>query len=199
MGERIGRQFGNPRGLTGRIVTFVMNRMNTALYDAISEEAGNGTEVLDIGFGNGYMLRRLLRTTDSKFWGIDISEDMVKLAGKKNKASVKEGRLTLTKASVNDIPFEKEFDLVYTINTVYFWDDLRGGLAEIHSKLKEGGVFINACYTKQMLDQLRSADHYRKYSEEELSEAAESVGFEAGIIPVEEGRSFCLKATKRTG
>ncbi|MCL1904885.1 MAG: class I SAM-dependent methyltransferase [Methanomassiliicoccaceae archaeon] len=191
-----GGQFRNPRGIGGRIAARVMNRMNGPLYDAVAGEAGNGADVLDIGFGNGYMLGRLLTNTDSKFFGIDISPDMVKLAAKKNKGFVREGRLTLAEASVDMIPFDKEFDLIYTINTVYFWNDLKSGLAEIYSKLRENGEFLNVCYTKQMLDRLKQAKTYRKYTEEELLEAAAETGFDAEIVPIEEGRSFFLRAVK---
>ena len=173
-----------------------MNRMNGALYDAVLNEVGNGSEVLDIGFGNGYMLKKLLRNTDSKFFGIDISGDMVKLAGKKNKKDVRNGRLTLMKASVDDIPFDNGFDIVYTINTTYFWNDLDAGLAEIYSKLRDGGVFILVCYTKQMLDRLSSAENYKKYLEHELTGALEKAGFGTELIHIEHGRSFYVRGVK---
>jgi len=191
-----GAQFRNPRGIGGRIAAYAMNRMNGPLYDAVAGEVRNDIDVLDIGFGNGYMLGRLLESTDSTFFGMDISLDMVKLAGKKNKRYVREGRLTLAEASVDRIPFDTGFDLIYTINTVYFWNDLKAGLAEIYSKLRENGEFLNVCYTKKMLDRLKQAGTYMKYTEEELLEAAREAGFGAEIVPIEEGRSFFLRAVK---
>jgi len=198
LNDWVSGQFRRPTGFGGRIVTFVMNRMNKALYDAVLGEIGNGQEVMDIGFGNGHMLKMLLKSTDSSFCGIDISPDMVKLAGKKNKAAVRNGRLVLMKASVDDIPFEKGFDRIYTINTVYFWDDLQTGLEEIYSKLKNGGEFLNVCYTKPFLDGLKQCKTYKKYTEEELTEAARAVGFDAETVPIDEGRSFFLRAVRNT-
>ncbi|MCL2712714.1 MAG: class I SAM-dependent methyltransferase [Methanomassiliicoccaceae archaeon] len=196
MGRRLGKQFGNPSGIAGRFVTFIMNRMNGPLYNAVLNEVGNGLDVLDIGFGNGYMLKKLLKNTDSKFFGIDISDDMVRLAGKKNKKYVAGGRLTLAKASVEEIPFENGFDVVYTINTTYFWNDLNAGIEEIHSKLRDGGVLIIVCYTKQMLDRLSSAENYKKYLEHELTDALEKAGFGTELIYITHGRSFYVKAVK---
>ncbi|MCL1904669.1 MAG: class I SAM-dependent methyltransferase [Methanomassiliicoccaceae archaeon] len=196
--EYWGRQAGNPTGIGGRIVTFVINRMNRPMYDAVLEHIENCSDVLDIGFGNGYMFKRSLKISDSKFYGIDISHDMVKLASKKNKKAVRDGRLVLAEASVDDIPFDNGFDLIYTINTVYFWNDLHLGLETVYGKLKENGIFLNVCYTKKTLESLGFTQHYRKYTEEELSEAAREAGFDAETIPIEEGRSFFLRAIKRT-
>jgi SAM-dependent methyltransferase len=190
-------QFRRPSGLGGRMVACFMNRQNAALYDAVINEVGNGLDVLEIGFGNGQLLKTLLAGTDSRFFGIDISPDMVRLANGRNREAVRDGRLTLAEASVDDIPFKKGFDVIYSINTVYFWDDLRTGLEEIYSKLRDGGKFLNVCYTKEALDSLSQTKTYKKYMEEEFLDAARSVGFDPEIVPIEQGRSFYLKAVRK--
>lgn len=166
------------------------------MYKTVQKEIGNRIKVLDIGFGNGYMLKKLLKITDSIFYGIDISQDMVDFAFMKNFKYHKNGRLKLTKASVESIPFEEKFYQIYTINTVYFWSDLKSGLAEIYNKLEDHGEFINVCYTKQWLDRLGYTKSYKKYSEQELLKAYESVGFKAEIKTIKSGKSFYIKATK---
>ncbi|MDR0334871.1 MAG: class I SAM-dependent methyltransferase [Methanomassiliicoccaceae archaeon] len=189
------RQFAHPRGFGGRIATFAMNRMNTAMYDAASEHIPGKGHILEIGFGNGFMLERLLKRSGGRFYGVDISTDMVRAAAKRNRKAVKDGRLMLSEGSADRIPFTQKFDLVYTINTVYFWPDLNAGLREIMKNLRDGGVFLNVFYSKEMLNRLKTADHgYNKYTPEELKKAAEDNGFTAEIIPIAEGRSYIVKA-----
>ncbi|MDR0777837.1 MAG: class I SAM-dependent methyltransferase [Methanomassiliicoccaceae archaeon] len=192
-----GRQFARPHGLGGKIATFVMNRMNTAMYDAVYENISEGGHILDIGFGNGFTLEQLLKIFNGTFYGIDISGDMIRSATKRNRKAIQSGRLTLAEGSADAIPFTQEFDCIYTVNTIYFWPDLDAGFREIRAKLITGGIFLNVFYTKEMLDKLRSADRgYNKYTPEELKKAAEDNGFTAEIIPITEGRSYVVRAVK---
>ena len=47
---------------------------------------------------------------------------------------------------------EGSFDVVTTINTIYFWEATRTGMSEVYRVLKSGGVFYNALITKENLD-----------------------------------------------
>ena len=194
--EYWGGQFGNPTGVGGKIVTFLMNRMNRAMYKVLLQEVRNNTKVLDIGFGNGYMLKRLLKVSGSSFYGIDISSDMVRTVIRKNKKSIEKNRLNVSKSSVDSIPFEESFGQVYTINTIYFWDDLLTGFKEIFNRLESGGEFLNVCYTKRWLDKLSYTKNYKKYEEEEILKVIKQAGFTAEIVPIKKGKSFFIKAKK---
>lgn len=57
----IGSQFSNPRGFWGRISSFFMNRLNKKQYKSVVKTFYelNPDTVLDIGFGNGYLLEKL--------------------------------------------------------------------------------------------------------------------------------------------
>ena len=61
--EYIGSQFGNPRGLIGRICCVIMNVINKAMYKKTVAliDAGPDDKVLDIGYGNGYLLKYLYK------------------------------------------------------------------------------------------------------------------------------------------
>lgn len=173
-----------------------MNRVNVAMYDAVIKNIPNTGRILDIGFGNGVTLERAMKSSGAIFYGIDKSGDMVKAASKRNKKAIREGRLILSEGSADSVPFTQEFDCIYTINTVYFWEDLNAGLREIRGKLAGGGVFINVLYTKERLDKLTHADVFRKYTPDELVKAAEDNGFTASVEVIEEGRSYMVKAFK---
>lgn len=177
----IGRQFANPKGIAGKISTYFMNRLNGKQYKSVIRlfHEINPKNVLDIGFGNGYLLNKLAVKEDTHFYGIEISEDMLKQAGKRNRKAIKDGRMSLHIGNVHQIPFEDSaFDFIYTVNTVYFWDDLEKGYLEIMRVLKEGGVFINVFYTKEWLDKLRYTKYdFHKYSQKEIRNGIKKIGF----------------------
>jgi ubiquinone/menaquinone biosynthesis C-methylase UbiE len=177
-----------------------MNRMNQKQYNATEAalELRDGDVVLDIGFGNGYMLRRLARRNNSRFLGIEISDDMLRAALRRNRRAIADGRMTLTHGDVARLDFaDGFFDKAYTVNTVYFWSDLDSCLAELHRTLKLGGTFVNTVYTKEFLDSLPFTKRgFAKYSSEELTAASERVGFAVKSVPIASGKAYCLLCVK---
>jgi 2-polyprenyl-3-methyl-5-hydroxy-6-metoxy-1,4-benzoquinol methylase len=85
--EYIGSQFGNPRGIIGKICCICMNIINKKLYVKVSDtvKENSCSNILDIGFGNGYLEKRLIKQTNTVIKGIDISEDMKKVPQKEIK------------------------------------------------------------------------------------------------------------------
>lgn len=57
--EYIGSQFRNPRGLPGIVSCLGMNVINQAMYQKAASllDIPRGAKVLDIGYGNGYLLK----------------------------------------------------------------------------------------------------------------------------------------------
>jgi len=189
------RQFSNPTGYGGKIATFIMNRFNGANYDAVISCAPKNGDILDIGFGNGCLIKRLAGKRDAAIYGVDISKDMVKLATKRNKKAIKNNRIILTEGASDNIPYDKRFDFIYTVNTVYFWKDLNKGLLEIRNRLKDGGVFMNVLFTKEFLDKHSYTRYgFTKYTPEELLKATTDAGYIAEIIEIEKGKSFYVMA-----
>ena len=122
--EYMGNQFGNPRGIIGRICCVIMNVINKAMYKKTVSliETGPDDKVWGIGFGNGYLLQYLFRKTKSDLYGIDISEDMLKLAAKKNKEAGEQGKLNLQLGDCCDLSYaDNTLAAVTSINTIYFW------------------------------------------------------------------------------
>ena len=71
---------------------------------------------------------------------------MLEAAQKQNRKAVESGRVILRLGNVMELPFEdNSFDIVYSINCIYFWEPPTQGLAEIYRVLKlEGAVAITA-------------------------------------------------------
>lgn len=174
-------QCGNPRGIVGSIVTWAMNRANKVMYDGIIENmrSPKGMKVLDIGFGNGYLDALIYRKERCSIYGIDISEDMVKLASEKNKKAIEKGDMHFSVGDCCDLAFEDQaFDIVVTMNTIYFWNDTIKGLQEIYRVLKNGGVFYNAVLPKENLDKIfYTKNGFKKFETQEYSEMGQQIGF----------------------
>ncbi|MDR3214676.1 MAG: class I SAM-dependent methyltransferase [Bacilli bacterium] len=184
--ENMREQFKNPQGLAGKIATTILNKQNERPYQgAIKSLALQDNEVVaEIGFGNGYLLERLAHDYHCLFYGIDISADMVELANERNDTFIKEQRMFLKVGDALKTGYENDFfNKVFTINTVYFWDDLELGLQEMYRILKTNGIFVNGVYTKEFLDTLPVANEgYIKYSLEVLKAVGLKVGFREVII-----------------
>lgn len=196
----IAKQFGKPTGIGGIFSTFLMNRMNQRQYRAVIDllDVSSKSKVLDIGYGNGYLLHRLAKLYSCTFYGIEISSDMLHRAVKRNKSFIETGRVHLSKGSVEEIPFKAAyFQRVYTVNTVYFWSDLDRGMSEINRVLCSGGLFLNVIYSKEWLNNLKYTSYgFSKYTLDELEASARRCGFTTKIIEIKSGDAYCICCTK---
>lgn len=179
--EYVGSQFGNPQGIFGKIACFFMNRINKIQYNLVLNEIINkdNMRVLDIGYGNGYLIKNIYNKCKCDINGIDISEDMKENARKRNKEGVLSNKINLEIGDVCNLHYEEEsFDYVTSVNTIYFWNDIEKGLREIHGVLKEGGSFINAIYSKEWLESLAyTKQGFKLYETEEIAQKARQCGF----------------------
>ncbi|MCQ2125310.1 MAG: class I SAM-dependent methyltransferase [Fibrobacter sp.] len=75
----------------------IMNVINRAMYKNTIAlvDVSPDDKVLDIGFGNGYLLQLLYNKSKCDMFGIDISEDMVAAATSRNAHANRDGKLHL--------------------------------------------------------------------------------------------------------
>ena len=202
--EYIGSQFGEPRGPVGKICCLIMNRINRAMYKNILMQLGTkkyfgNKNILDIGCGNGYMIKKLYRRTGADIYGTDISEDMVLAAKKRNKKAVDKGKLSVSQGDVCTLDFESgSMDIVTSVNTIYFWNSPQQGMEETCRVLKKGGVFYNAVYSKQWLQKLSyTKKGFRFFELEDYAELGRKAGFsKVTINETVRGKSFCITYIK---
>lgn len=94
---------------------------------------------LDIGCGNGWVVRRIATKKHCKeAVGIDKSSNMIKLA-KSLSNSKKE---TYVKAELKSWKTKKKFDYVFSMESLYYVESIEESLKKIHSMLKPNGVFF---------------------------------------------------------
>ena len=191
----IAKQFAEPKGFGGSVISLVMNRQNRPLYDETVRllSLSDSDIVLDIGCGNGYVLNLLSRRHNATFMGIDTSENIIEAASRRNRKYVKNKKMSFSCQDVSSMSLADEsFSKAYTINTVYFWGDLNKSMSEIWRVLKPDGIFINTLYTNEILSRFSHTQFgYRRYDTEELINAAEKAGFAANAVPILQGAAIC--------
>ncbi|MCQ2614069.1 MAG: class I SAM-dependent methyltransferase [Treponemataceae bacterium] len=197
LAEYIGSQFGNPRGIVGFVCCKCMNIINRKMYRKTVSllTLDKNRKLLDIGYGNGYLLELADKSFGCNLYGIDISEDMKNLAEKRNKKALQENRLKLEVGDCCNLRFEDNtFDAVSSINTVYFWSSTVKGLSEIRRCLVPGGCFVNAVYTKEWLSRTKMADKgFKKFEPDELVELGKQAGFEnIEVTEIVKEKSFAV-------
>src|SRR5215467_2842420 len=138
-------QFHRPHGWAGHLAGFVMahrasNRQrNLWVVDLLDVRSTD--RVLEIGFGPGLAVAELARrATQGRIYGIDHSELMVRLAGRRNAAAVRERRVELVHTPVDRLPdFGAPLDAVVSVNSVGSWPDPVRQLGGLRGLLRPGG------------------------------------------------------------
>jgi len=191
----LAKQFAAPHGLGGSIVSFIMNRQNLPMYEETIRmlSLSEPESVLDIGCGNGYVLNMIAKRYSGSFTGIDISESIIQTAKRRNSAFVKSGKMNFACQDISGMAFEDgSFSRVYTINAVYFWDNLENAMLEISRILRPKGTFINTLYTNEALDRFPHTKHgYKRFTEQQLTDAGTKAGFEVEIKAILNGTALC--------
>ena len=98
-------------------------------------------QVLDIGCGTGYLLRKLSsQLPDAELCGIDPAPQMVEVA-----SAFASKNLSFETGVAEALPFpESSFDLVVSTTSFDHWTDQRAGIAEIARVLRPSGRLVLA-------------------------------------------------------
>lgn len=199
--EYVSSQFGNPRGIFGKICCLLQNIINKTMYRSVivSADAYSDSNILDIGFGNGYLISNLYKKSNASIYGIDISEDMLNTASKANRQAIENNKIHLSIGDCCNLQFDNEmFDIVTSVNTIYFWNDTVKGLQEIHRTLKKGGIFYNASYSKEYLKKLSyTKKGFKFFEKEDYIRLGKQAGFpDVSIKEIMNGKSYIISFIK---
>lgn len=180
-------QFKKPEGELGKTI---VDSMNESHYDLTTWGLSNvdikpTDTLLDVGCGGGRTVSRLAeKATKAQVYGIDYSADCVRWATEFNSVAVANGKVEILNASVDNLPFDEgKFDIVFAVETTYFWPDLLKGFKEICRVLKKGGrlVIINEAYTslefKERNDAYWAEGKMKIFSPKEFRKMLLEVGF----------------------
>ena len=182
--KHLGRQLSHPKGFWGLILGRLMNNNNYPMYTASYKllKFKKGDNVLEIGFGNGAFIKEISNEINpGKYFGIDISDTMIKAAQSRNRSLVKSGLVKLIKAGSNKIPFEEgTFDKIFTVNTIYFWKNPEHVMQEVKRLLTPGGILVVALGTKEAMEKNGYfEERFTLYEKQDVLKLFEIAGFSA--------------------
>ena len=156
--QGIARQLSHPQGEEGLKVAANMKVNNGGMIqrtiDLLACEDHN--TVLEIGPADGgYVPYLLSRAPHLKYYGIDISETMLAQARQQHAALITHGMASFTLGNGRELPYDDNFfDKVFTVNTLYFWEEPLVLLAAIKRVLKPGGRLAIGIRSKSFMEKL---------------------------------------------
>lgn len=173
--KHIAQQLRKPEGDAGKKTGEVMNVGNRYINEWTIEmlQVKPKDTILEIGMGNGFFVKNILSIDPSvKYTGCDFSELMVKESEERNKEYVQEGRAKFVLGNAESLPFADEaFTKVFTINTIYFWENKREVLSEFSRVLKSQGILVISLRPKEYMEKYPMVKYgFNLFSEEDVTE-----------------------------
>lgn len=136
--------------------------------------------ILEIGMGNGFFVKDILQKHHSIYYiGCDFSDVMVAEAEKINAAWIADCRARFVCSDMAAMPFEEGvFNKVFTINTIYFWEEASRILAEVKRVMQPGGKFFVTLRPKHLMEKYPFTKYgFKMFSQEEAIQLLTENGF----------------------
>jgi ubiquinone/menaquinone biosynthesis C-methylase UbiE len=132
-------------GWGSRVYDGVMVRLTRGLYQGVIADLAAlqlvEGKALDVGTGPGTLVRELARQLPGlQVYGIDLSEDMIRLARAHARSEQLEERVHFDTGNVAHLPYPDQFfDVVVSTISMHHWDELEQPLRELYRVLRPGG------------------------------------------------------------
>jgi SAM-dependent methyltransferase len=140
----VARQFADPSGPAGRLVTWLLARGNASFNRWLVREVAAAVPapaiVIELGCGPGIALAELLRAYPAaRVIGADPSAVVLASARRRNRRAAAEGRLTLATGDAGTAAGYAPAGLVLACHVLYFWPDPVRELQRIRQVLAPAG------------------------------------------------------------
>lgn len=137
-------QFGDPHGLGGRVAGWIMARrpsnIQRSLWAVDLLDIKPTDRVIEIGCGPGVAVAAAASKA-ALVVGVDPARVVIAQARRRNRRSVRAGRVELFTARAEALPtFDAAFDKALAVNTVGHWDDPVAGLACLDQAMRPGAT-----------------------------------------------------------
>ena len=112
------------------------NFLEFPAMEGVLKDVVKGKRVLDLGCGSGIFTTKL-KSWGAAVCGVDMSEEMLKLAQKKDPA------IEYKCANINELPYENgNFEILASSLVMHYLPDLSLAFAEASRVLVENGIFV---------------------------------------------------------
>ena len=143
-------QFKQPHGMLGRVAGWIMSHRESNLLRNEWVVSLLGIEpfhrVLEIGCGPGVALGEAAElASEGRVIGVDHSALMVAVAAKRNADAIARGRLEVVHGTAETAAeLGLQFDRVFAVNVVQFWDSPVETLRTLRGAMAPGGILAIA-------------------------------------------------------
>lgn len=142
----VDSQYENPRGPVGKYIGEKMVRQHRIEVEWTIEQLQMypNAIVLELGCGAGDAMATILQKwEDVNVIGLDRSKTLITSAEKRNAASIQKGQARLIEGDFHHLAMtDASVNHVFSIHTLYFWEDATTVLSEIERVLKPNGTFV---------------------------------------------------------
>ncbi len=175
--RKVAENLRHPRGFFGKLIGRFMNHFNKGIIQFTVESIPEIEieSIAEIGIGSGMALKLCAkRFPTAMIYGFDISKTMLSVARRENMKSITNSKLKIDQASISKMPLENEsLDVLYTINTLYFWEDPDQVFKEVYRVLRNNGHFIVSFNPKEEMNSFAYPnDLFQFYTADQVGELA---------------------------
>jgi len=180
--KELAAQLRKPDGTTGIEVADMMHGSNIGMTThAIDRLAiADNDRILELGHGNGKHLPYLMQQKAGlTYYGLEISKTMNREAETGNQAFAEKKQAVFQLYDGVHIPFVDHYlDRIFTVNTIYFWEEPERLLSELYRVLKPGGR-LNITFAQEGFMQTLPFTKYgfTLYSNERITELLKTTPF----------------------
>ncbi|ARU59073.1 MAG: class I SAM-dependent methyltransferase [Pseudomonadales bacterium] len=180
--QEIANQLRCPNGAEAKEVAQQMNKANQSTNHLCIDllQLSDQDKVLEIGPGNGAFAARIVNAAqDIHYTGVDWSADMVSEAKLKNEQLLTQNQAQFYQGNSNNLPFKaQQFDKVFCVHTLYFWERPLEHLNELKRVIKPTGRFCIGFGDRTFMQELSFTPYgFSLYGAEDVTELLRSAGF----------------------
>ena len=180
--QAIAAQLKHPTGEKGIEMANMMHETNINMtrhsIENLNIKAGNS--ILELGHGNAGHVEFIFDQGENlKYYGLEMSELMFQEARQINRNFVSQKQAFFSLYDGNVIPFQDNFlDKIFTVNTIYFWQEPEKLLSEIYRVLKPNGVFCITFAEESFMKTLPFTQYkFKLYSSEKVEQLVQTTVF----------------------
>lgn len=177
----IASQLRQPHGTYAKEVAAFMMKSNRHIYDlAYSNlDLADKQRVLEIGMADGSFLQQLFQINPTiQYTGVDFSKEMVDSAKEKHSSLMAEKNISFIHSNIDDYQSADAFDRIFTVNTIYFWNDTLHTLIHLKKLLAKNGKLIIAFRNNETMENLPFTKFgFKLFSVSMVEEYLKAAGF----------------------
>ena len=171
----LGQLFRHPEGDYAKEVGDFIFASNSAMINCTIDclALQPHQKVLEIGFGNGKHLPYLFNKESSlQYIGVETSSAMITEATEYNNVLVSQKKVHFLEVAADKLPnFDHSFDVCFSVNTLYFLENLLYYYKKIHALLSSQGKVAIGFIDKNTGEKAPFArEGFQFYTAEEVAE-----------------------------